>query len=184
MRSEQQPHNNIRVTLEIVDNGAGQTGLSPACTIRRTSDGQYLQSGGGWGASPSSIALSEASAANQPGLYHYAAPAADTAPTDGHYWVKIEETATWDVLEYVTITPILPGDDARKLTAATSCMRFIPSAWDTDTGQPTAGTIYYYATEALYDADTTPNGTGAFASEEIEATFSSGQLQVYGRSPT
>jgi hypothetical protein len=59
-------------------------------------------------------------------------------------------------------------------------MRFIPSAWDPTTKQPTAGTLYLYPSVAAYDADAVPDGTGAFEEYDMEATFSSGELQWYG----
>lgn len=184
MRHEVQPWNHIRIRLEIVDLGTGQTGETVTATLRRTSDGQYLQSGSGWGASPSNLTLTEPSSANQPGLYSYTVAAADLAPTDGHYVAKISNT-TFNILEYVAIIPTLPAEDARLLFDATNRTRFIPSAWDSTTKQPTAGTIYVYATNTLYDADTTPNGTGAYASWPMTATFNgSGQLTAYGRKPT
>lgn len=180
MRFEAQPWNAIRLLLEIVDTGVGQTGKTVTGTVRRTSNGQYLQSGGGWGASPSSLSFSQASATDQPGLYFYDPTVADLSTTDGKYIVKITES-TYNVLEYVLITPVLSGDDQRRMYGLRQeNMRFIPSAWDSTTKQPTAGTVYLYPSTSAYDADTTPNGTGAMASWSISALFSAGQLSHYG----
>lgn len=184
MRQETQPWNSIRIACEIIDEGVGQTGLTVTATLRRSSDGQYLQSGGGWGASPSNLSLTQPSAANQPGLYRYVVDPADLDPSDGQYVAKITE-ATYSLLEYVHIAPTLDAYGLQlMLDLRQNRVRVIPSAWDSNSKQPTAGKIYVYRTNALYDADTTPNGTGAYASFDFAATFSSGRLQRYGSKPS
>lgn len=181
-RHEVQPRNDIRIRLEIVDLGTGQTGETVTATFRRTSDGQYLQSGGGWGASPSNLALTEPSSANQPGLYSYSVDPDELAVSDGEYVAKITN-ATFNILEYVAIMPTLSLADQVRQAKGSTCMRFIPSDHDSTSKQPTAGTVFLYEDAAAYDADIAPDGTGAIASEEVEATFSGGLLQVYGRKP-
>ena len=182
MRYEYQPWDNILISVEIVDLGTGITGLTVEAYVRRTSNGQYLQTAGGWGASAQAVTLTAVDATNLPGLYSYSIGASDLSPDNGQYLVRIIES-TYNVREHLRITQTLSAADQRKLLDATNRTRFIPSAWDSTTKQPTAGTIYVYATNALYDADTTPNGTGAYASWPVTATFSSGQLTVYGRKP-
>lgn len=183
MRHELQPWNHIRIRLEIVDLGVGQTGETVTATLRRTSDGQYLQSGGGWGASPSNLTLTEPSSANQPGLYSYTVTAADLDPSDGHYVAKISNS-TFNILEYVAIIPTLPAEDARKHFNLRNRIKFKPTAWDSTSKQPTAGQLYTYATDALFAADTVPDGTGAEESWDMTGTFSSGQLTLFTTKPT
>lgn len=180
MRCESQPYDNMRAMAEIIDEaGVGQTGLTVTCTIRR-SNGDYHQSAGGWGASPSNHTMTELSAANHPGVYVQAMNSADFDPSDGEYVVTITEP-TFDLRENVRIVPELPGDQQRVLLGLRQeNMRFIPSAWDSVSKQPTAGTVYVYASADDYDADTVPDGTGAIASWTIAAVFVGGQLSHYG----
>lgn len=101
-RFETHPWNNVRIRLEVVDLGAGQTGLSPTCTVQRY-DGQWLQSGGGWGGSPSSISLTAIDATNLPGLYGFTIGSSDVTAGAGGYDVCILES-TFSVREYLQIS--------------------------------------------------------------------------------
>jgi len=180
MRFEMHPRTDLRIGCEIVDLGAGQTGLTVTATLRRTSDGQYLQSGGGWGASPSNLSLTEPSSANQPGLYSYTVAAADLSPSDKQYIAKITES-TFSVLEYVRIVPILGLTEDVMILGQNERMKFLPSAWDSTSKQPTAGTVWTYASSAAFAADTVPDGTGSNGEYDVTATFSGGQLTLFTR---
>lgn len=77
MRFAQQPWNAIVARLDITVAGVGSTGKSPTVAVRRVSDGQWLQSGGGsWGAGLATNAMTEVDSVNLPGLYEYSVPSA------------------------------------------------------------------------------------------------------------
>ena len=183
MRSETQPWDDIRITAEIVDDGTGVTGLTVECYVRRTLDGDYLQDGGGgWGASPDALAMTEVDSSNLPGLYGFTIQTDDLDPDNGHYIVRIVET-TYSVREHLRIVQCLSAADARKLYHLRTLSKVIPTAWDATTKQPTAGSLFVYRTDAEYDADTTPDGTGSYAEFPMEANFTSGQMDYFGVKP-
>jgi|6_EtaG_2_1085325.scaffolds.fasta_scaffold00031_99 hypothetical protein len=68
MRHEVQQRDKIRVYMQVISSGAGQTGLSPVALLKRVSDGQYW-SGSAWQASATTFTLAEVDATDQPGLY-------------------------------------------------------------------------------------------------------------------
>ncbi len=179
MRAEVQPWNDIRVTVEIVDEGTGVTGLTVTCHIKRTSDGQWLQDGGGWGASIDTLDMSEVDSTNLPGLYGFTIGSDDQDAENGHYIVLIRET-TYALREHLRIVQAISAEDQRILFSLRHCMRFIPTAWDATTKQPTSGSLFLYENDTFYDADTVPDGTGAYKEIVMEASFTSGQLDVYG----
>lgn len=106
MRYEKQKWDDISVYLEIVALGVGQTGLSPEVYIFRNDDSQWLQTGGGsWGAGVASNTMTEVDAANLPGLYIYAVPAARLSyPNGGAGYVARCVEGVNSVLEHVYIT--------------------------------------------------------------------------------
>lgn len=97
MRHETQPYDKVRATLEIVSAGQGQTGLTPTVAIRRLSDNQWLQAGGGsWGAGFATNNMVEPDATNLPGLYQYAIPGGQLSVVGGAsgYMMRILEANT------------------------------------------------------------------------------------------
>jgi hypothetical protein len=200
MRSEQQPWNRINVTCEIVDfDGSGATGKTVHGLLKRISDGKWLQSGGGWGASPSTLTLAAVDATNLPGLYAYAVDPADLdydAGLDG-YFLKVTES-TFVLLEYALISVLTQRDDIRDLDVSTlgsltagtlgdSIWRMlhlrqqnVRVVYDTFDGQtPTHGNVYVYNTKAEKEADVDP-WAGAAAVYEFTATVSAGRVTEYG----
>lgn len=183
MRCEYQPWDDIRISIEIVDLGTGITGLTVEAYVLRTSNGQYLQTAGGWGASAQAVTLTAISASNMPGLYGYSIGAADLSPDNGHYLVRIVES-TYNVREHLRIVQTLSAADQRKMLNLRNRMKFKPTTWDSTSKQPTAGQLYTYETDGLFAADAVPDGTGAEESWDMTATFSSGQLTLYTVKPT
>jgi hypothetical protein len=199
MRSESQWWNAVRLNAEVVDNGTGQTGLTVTGTLRRMSDGLFLQSAGGWGASPSNLSLAAIDATNLPGCYSYEVATADLSYTAGNegYVAKITET-TFALLEYVHITTLTIRNDIRDLDISTPStltdgtlgesiariltlrnhnVRIIYTAWATN-NVPTAGDAYLYDTKAALLADTNP-WTGAFAKYSFSANLSGSNVTDY-----
>lgn len=204
MRHERQPRNAIRVTLEIIGGGVGQTGLSPTFVLQRLSDGAWWDAlGGTWEAAAVVNALPELDATNFPGVYEYALPAAGHVEPDGRegYRFQVVETVTstretgiihpgavvgGELQEMVDdhFDPGTPGSLAdaiqRMLGLRQSNMRFIPATWDANTAQPTSGMVYLYKSKTDLLSDTAP-WSGAYASYSVAASFDpdTGQLQSY-----
>lgn len=185
MRQETQHWQYIKLQVEIVDSGAGQTGLTVTGTLRRVSDGLYLQGGGTWGASPANLTLTEVSAANAPGLYRYDVPTSsidigDDAESHPGWLAMITET-TNSVREFVHIVPSMgAGEMFRMLGARQENMRFLPSAWHATSLQPTAGTVWVYPDSTTMLADAVPDGTGSIAEYLVVASYDgTGRLTGY-----
>jgi hypothetical protein len=205
MRNEQMVWNKIRLTAEIVDLGVGQTGKTVNATLYRISDGKWLQSGGGWNTSPSTLTLTAVDGTNLPGLYAFAISSGDhdyDAGLDG-YLAKISES-TYTLLEYVMITTLTKRNDIRDLDLSTPSaltdntlgeligriagirqhnLRVIPTAWTDRT--PTAGKVYLYDSAAALAADTGPSYSGAYGSYTFATTLDgSGNVTEYTSSKT
>lgn len=199
MRQETQPWNKIELVLELIDLGVGLTGKTPTALLKRQSDGKWLQSGGTWGASPSSLTLTEVDATNFPGLYRFQPGSSDLTYDDGvgGYLAKILET-TQSVDENVLITVSTQRADIRDidLTAPASLTdgtlgellarmvglrgHFERIVFDTFSGTiPTHGKIYLYESAAQRIADTGPAWAGAYGSYEFTATVSTGAVTEY-----
>lgn len=183
MRHETQVWNQVRLTLEIVDLGVGQTGKTVNALLKRISDGKWLQSGGTWGASPSTLTLTAADAVNLPGLYAFAVTTSDLDYDAGlaGYTFKVTET-TYTILEYGRITTVSQRNDIRDLDLTTPSgltdntlgemlarmvglrqhnVRVIPSSWSNKV--PTAGKVFLYDTAAALNSDVAP-WAGAYGS--------------------
>ncbi len=176
MRHSEQAWNAVRLYVEIVDEGVGITGLSPTVTVRRTSDGDYMQADHSWSGTPANLTMTDAGG----GVYVRQTSTVALDTSDGAYLATYTES-TFSVLEHELITLKISGDDQRRMySMRQENVRFIPSAWDSTSRQPTAGTLYLYPSASAYSADNVPDGTGAMAEYAVEATFANGQLQVYG----
>lgn len=199
MRHESQLWNKVRLTLEVVDLGVGQTGKTVNAYLYRISDGQWLQSGGTWGASASALTLTAVDGTNLPGLYSLAVASGDLDYDAGRagYLFKIYES-TYSILEYGEITILTERADIRDISLATPSgltdntlgdliarmvslrghnTRIIYSAWTNHV--PTAGDIYLYDTKAAHDADSAP-WAGAFCHYSFTATLDgSGNVTAY-----
>lgn len=78
MRHEVQQRDKIHVKVEIVQSGAGQTGLTPTAVLKRVSDGLFWDaSGGSFGATAVSNPMTEVDATDLPGYYRLDVPEAD-----------------------------------------------------------------------------------------------------------
>jgi hypothetical protein len=176
MRFSEQSWDDVRLYLEIMEEGVGLAGLSPTVSLRRTSNGDYLQADNSWGAGEVALAMTDVGG----GLYTRQVSSAALNTTDRYYVAEYNEL-TQPVKEHELVTTKISGDDQRRMFAARlENVRFIPATWDPTTKQPMTGTIYLYPSAAAYDADAVPDGTGAMASYPMEADFSAGQLQFYG----
>jgi hypothetical protein len=180
MRSEQQPITKIRILAELVAAGTGITGKTVTATLRRLSDDQYLQSGGGWGASPSTLTLTERSSANQPGLYAYEVSSADVSMSHVGYEAIVVQSAdtSYPMRECVMIWPyvdaaqpidpdaVVAGSMAdlifRIAGLAGRYNRITWSTFDPTSNNPLTGTIKLYETGADADADTNVKGEYSF----------------------
>lgn len=178
MRETQQPITKIRILLEMVDDSTGLTGKTVTATLRRLSDDQYLQSGGGWGASPSNLTLTERSAADQPGLYAYEVSSADVSMSHIGYEAVIVQTAdtNYPLREHVMIWPYVDAAQAidpdtvvagsladlifRIAGLGGQNYRVTWTAWDAN-NNPTAGTLKLY--ESASDAGSDTNVKGAYS---------------------
>tara|TARA_R110002126_G_scaffold50022_3_gene137860 strand:+ start:512 stop:1570 length:1059 start_codon:yes stop_codon:yes gene_type:complete len=92
----------------IITAGAGQTGKTVNCVIRRRNDGLFYDNAGAFGAGVTVIAMTEEDSTNLAGLYTYQADLTETLAelnlnADG-FDVKIEETTT-SYLDYVLMQP-------------------------------------------------------------------------------
>lgn len=183
MRHETQVWNKVRLSCEVVDLGVGQTGKTVNATLKRSSDNLWLQSGGGWGASPSTLTLTAVDATNLPGLYGFAVGSGDLDYDAGigGYTFKITES-TYSLLEYGRIYTSTQRTDIRDIDLSTPSgltdntlgellarmvgirqhnVRVIPTAWTNKV--PTAGHVYLYDTAAALNSDVDP-WAGAYAS--------------------
>lgn len=109
MRHETHKWNAVKVAVEIVTAGAGQTGKLPTVAIQDLKSGDWLQAGGGsWGAGYATNNMSPNDATNLPGLYSFDLNTprifekADGESSYEGFIAKIEE-ATTSLLEYVKI---------------------------------------------------------------------------------
>lgn len=110
------PWNRIRVSLEVVAAGVGQTGLTPTVAIQRLSDGYWLASGGAsWAVGVATNPMVEVSAGNLPGLYEYAIPADQLTYTQGRqgYRVVMVETVNAKRIHKLIYAEESPWEEAR-----------------------------------------------------------------------
>jgi len=176
MRHELWPWNEIKLVFELVDLDGGRTALSPVGIMQRSSDGNYLQGDGSWGASPANLSLSAVS--GHDGRYEYAVPATSTSPSHGVYRVRITES-TELIVEHVTIIPltdggkavdpdtVVAGSMADLLLQATGLMgRHHRVTYATFTGSgnnlPATGTMKIYESAVDASADTNVKATYNF----------------------
>lgn len=186
MRYERQPIDQIKLTLEIAVVGAGQTGLAATTlfVLQRLSDGLYWDDNlTSWQpATPGTNQLIEVDAVRFPGLYEYDLPLAGVSLADAEdgYRFLVSESTT-PVLSMGTIAVEQPkGGPWRTLALRQSNVRFVPSAWDPVTRQPTAGEVLVYATKAALLGDTGPGWVAAVGRYTVGATFDgSGLLTEY-----
>lgn len=180
-REVTQPWDRIAVFCEIVIGGVGQTGLTVEAVLRRRGGSpSWYQSGGGWGASPSTLTLTAIDAVNLPGMYAFELDPDDLDPNvDGRYIAQVTE-ASFDLLETVVIYPVGTADESRQTySLRQGAVRVVATDHDSQSGQPTEGTLYTYPTPAAVAADTGSDGTGSIGTYEFEATFTSGKLDEY-----
>jgi len=114
-RHEVQAWDRIRATYAAI-NGDEEVPYSsaPTCIIQRVSDGQFYQSGGGWGALASFLTMTEPSALQFPGLYTYEPDSGDLSQDEQGYRIAIYTADTW---EYVHVDPVDRAADVWDATA-------------------------------------------------------------------
>tara|TARA_R110002126_G_scaffold43113_5_gene123818 strand:+ start:399 stop:1385 length:987 start_codon:yes stop_codon:yes gene_type:complete len=115
MRQETQHWDNIRIGVELVIAGVGQTGLSPTVRIRRTSDGQWW-SGAAWGGTATDVAMVETDVTDLPGFYSYAIPSGGLVYADGaEGYLSVVKETTLSLMEHVVTDQLLQSswDDLR-----------------------------------------------------------------------
>lgn len=184
--------NKIRILAEIVVLGVGQTGKTVTALVQRRSDGEWLQSGGGWDPTPDTVSLSALDAANFPGLYALEIDPGDldfTAGAEGYDFVVIcasdnlrehsgieVEIDPRDVIDAVIDTAALVagslGDRLVRVYALRqgNC-KLVWSAYDGDTGEPTTGTMYVYPDKAALVADSGHTGAGKIGHYAITTAY-------------
>lgn len=200
MRSEQQPWNRIRLYLEIIDyDGTGKTGLTVHAVVKRVNDGKWLQSGGGWGNSPSTLTLTQIDSTNLPGAYGYSIATGDLDRAQGAYGYLVQFTeTTMSLRETCHISQLLIPNDVldadisdfsslqagslgdamwRMLHLRQENVRVVYTGFSNST--PTSGTVYLYGSKAAKEADTDP-WAGALASYDFTATVTNGRVVEYG----
>lgn len=205
-RHENQPANRLRITLELVLIQYGLVGLSASTEfqVQRIADGLWWSDSGLlWDAAPDPTnQLVEVDPTNFQGLYEYVIPPGEIDIELGKqgYRFVVRET-THQVREHGIIVPgpaeggvwkeaiadnFDSADDdfanlaVRMLALRQNNMRFVPSAWDVTTKQPTSGEVLIYASKADLLADTGPAWALAIGRYTVAATFDgSGQLTAY-----
>lgn len=208
MRTEVQPANQIILTLEVVLGGIGQTGLAASThfELQRLSDSKWLDlTTGLWILVPGGATnvLSEVDATNFPGFYEFVVPSTALTASDlvlGYdgYRFIVEETVNkprengmivpgpvkggvWEEADAAHFNADTMGNVlARMLRLRQSNMRFVPTAWDTVTRQPTVGEVLIYDDSVTLLADTGPGWALATGRYTVAATFDgSGHLTEY-----
>jgi hypothetical protein len=206
MRTEIQPANQIGVSLELVLSGIGLIGAAATTEfqIQRISDSKWWDdSATDWTVGvPLSQQLNEIDATNFQGLYGYTIPSGSidiVLGNEGYRFVVRETTHSVREHGYITVGPVLGGiwkeliadrfsaadDDFANLAFRMAAlrqtnMRFVPSAWDTTTKQPTAGEVLVYETKTDLQTDIGPAYLNAIGRYTVDAVFDGlGQLTRY-----
>lgn len=207
MRHERQPKNKLTLSLEIVSAGVGQTGLAATTffVLQRLNDSLYYNRGTGtWDAAPPPAnLLDEVHATRFPGLYEFEVPTVDLTNNlaeDGYRFLVAETTTPVQEMGRIDVGPVLGGEweelladhypppsstsmaDAlgRVLALRQQNVRFVPSAWDAVSKQPTAGLVLIYGSKADLLADTGPGWALAIGKYTITGAFSGiGELTAY-----
>jgi hypothetical protein len=209
MRHERQPKDQLVLSLEVILGGIGQTGLAATTffLLQRLSDAKYLDlTTGLWtvGVPGATNVLGEVDAVNLPGLYEFTVPGTALTPADlllagaGYRFRVAESSISMAEHGRISVGPVKGGEwdeaesahhdtagtmgntAARILRLRQNNMRFVPTAWDSVTRQPTTGLVLSYDSKADLNADTGPAWALATGRYTVDATFDlNGQLTEY-----
>ena len=105
MRYELKSYNDFFFTVEIVQFGVGQTGLTPTISIKKYNTSEYWN-GSAWSGSYTTFNMSEVDSTNLPGLYSYnfsAGPNPIDISDETKFLVKVLES-TKPLTEYISVT--------------------------------------------------------------------------------
>ena len=182
MRVETQRWDQVRISVEVVEDGAVVDSLAPEALLKRVSDGAIYDpgdtAGARWvGTTSTPITLTEDS--DFDGLYEFSLPSADIDFEDhleGYVVQIVNASAETPVFsEYLRICVDFSGEDLyRVLSLRQHNMRVTNTSFHSS-GAPETGTVEVYPTAADAVADTNVLGSYAFT-----ATYdSSGNLESY-----